>query len=283
MNSKTSLLRTALMTAAITLITPVPQAWSALYKPGDTVANFSLTVRRPFTLPNGQVLPAGNSVQLEQLAGRIVFLEWFAVWCPFCTAAAPQVVAGIDNYYKSRGGNPDGIEVLHVAVDQESNPSFRSRTETFIDRYSFVHVVNDYNATSVNKVRFQFQNTGQPIFAVINGVTNSPSHRPWQLLVNHLGYGDSDFSTELASFRAKIDAVKAAPPAPLMLSVPLLMTGGPVQFAVNVPPGRKARVEISEDLSQWGLLREITGGNEPVTVEDGNTSSTQRYYRVLLN
>ena len=75
-----------------------------LYAPGDTVTNLMFIARRAFTRPDGTLVPVGAQVGIQDLAGRILFLGWFAVWCPFCQAAVPQVDAGITDWYESRGG-----------------------------------------------------------------------------------------------------------------------------------------------------------------------------------
>jgi hypothetical protein len=177
-------------------------AEAATYQVGQTVTNFSLVARRQFTRPDGTVVPAGATVRLADFAGRAVFLEWFAVWSPYCVAAASDVDTAIVDANANRGGNPCGVPVLHIAVNQEPRSTYQSETDGFINQHGFSPFMNDYYSTSTNRVRLLFQPSGQPIFAVINCVTNSPSHQPWQLLVNHLGYGDTDFDQELANFRA---------------------------------------------------------------------------------
>ena len=184
-------------------------ARAALYQPGDIVTNFTLTARQQFTRPDGTVVPAGAPVRIKDFAGRVVFLEWFAVWCPYCVAAAPQVGTNIVNWYAARGGNPYGVPVLHIAVNQEPASFYQAQTDSFVAQQGFNPVVNDYSSAGTNTVRFMFQSSGQPIFAIINCVTNSPSHQPWQVLVNYQGYGQSDFNTTLAGFRAIIDTVRA--------------------------------------------------------------------------
>jgi len=77
-------------------------ARAALYQPGDIVTNFTLTARRQFTRPDGTTVPAGAPVRIKDFPGHVVFLEWFAVWCPYCVAAAPQVGTNIVNWYAVR-------------------------------------------------------------------------------------------------------------------------------------------------------------------------------------
>ncbi|HMO66502.1 MAG TPA: TlpA disulfide reductase family protein, partial [Verrucomicrobiota bacterium] len=183
--------------AALLLLSAGTAGAASRYRAGDTIENFALTdraTRRP--------------VQLHDLAGKIVFLEWFAWWCPFCQAAAPQVDAGIARWYADRGGNPAGVPVVHVAVNLQ--PGQESQTQNFINRADFGLVLEDFHRALANR----FQSGGQPIFAIINGVTNSPSHRPWELLLHQDGYGTRDFSASILDFRAVMDAVQAPPPPP---------------------------------------------------------------------
>ncbi len=253
---------------------------ASTYRVGDTVANFTLVARRPFARPDGSPVPAGATVQLRDFAGRIVFLEWFAVWCPYCVAAAPQVEAGIVDHYASRGGNPHGVPVLHIAVNQEPRSFYQAQTENFIDQQGFGITVNDYDNTSTNRVRFMFQSSGQPIFAVINGVTNSPTHQPWQLLVNHLGYGDTDFNLELASFRAVIDQVQAGTQQPQLRSARRL-DNGTFEFNLQAAPGRNYRVEASDNLTTWMTIANVAGSSSAIVVRDTNAPSTRRFYRAV--
>lgn len=272
--------RTRLLLLTIATLPGAQIADAATYRVGDIVTNFTFVARRPFTRPDGTAVPAGATVQLHDFAGRIVFLEWFAVWCPYCVAAAPQVEAGIVDHYASRGGNAYGVPVLHIAVNQEPRSFYQAQTENFIDQQGFGITVNDYGNTSTNRVRFMFQSSGQPIFAVINGVTNSPTHQPWQLLVNHLGYGDTDFNIELANFRAVIDQVQAAPQRPQLNSARRL-DNGTFEFNLQAAPGRNYRVEASDNLTTWMTIANVAGSTNAIVVRDTNAPPTQRYYRAV--
>lgn len=267
--------RLLLLTVAVTQATPLAEA--ATYQVGDTVTNFSFVARRQFTRPDGTAVPAGATVRLADFAGRVVFLEWFAVWCSFCAAAAPQVNTGIVDWYANRGGNPFGVPVLHIAVNQEPRSSFQSQTESFITQHGFNPVVNDYDSTSTNRVRFLFQATGQPIFAVINGVTNSPTHQPWQLLVNHLGFGDTDFNQELANFRAIIDTVQPPVSRPQLNAA--RRVGADFEFSFQPQRGRTYRVEASTNLTSWATLRSYPATTNTIIFRDTNAPPARRFYR----
>lgn len=185
-----------LATALLTLGWTTSHA--ALYKVGDIVENFTLRNRA-----------TGQPMALSEFEGKIIVLDWFAWWCPFCQAAAPQLLEGIDHWYQSRGGNPAGIPVVHVGVNLQ--PGQESQTQNFVSRANLDLVLEDFNRA----VAGRFANSGQPIFAIINGVAHSPGHPQWQLLYSRLGYGET--RSPIEEFRAAIDAVAAPvilPPEP---------------------------------------------------------------------
>lgn len=255
----------------------------ALYQTGQVVTNnFSFIARRPFTRPDGTPVPAGAQVRIQDFAGRVVFLEWFAVWCPYCVAAAPQVEVGIVDWYAARGGNPNGVQVLHIAVNQEANAAYQPSTDNFINQQGFGFVVNDYEGSVINPVRFQFQSGGQPTFVILNGVTNSPSHLPWQILVNEQRYGQTEFSQTLAGYRAIIDTVQpsAVPPAPAQLRAPRLV-GNDFEFTLATQPNRTYRLEVSTNLVNWSTLRTVTGSASPILFRDTNAPLAGRFYRAV--
>ena len=158
------------------------------YAVGDIVENFTLIDRS-----------SGNEVELYDLEGKTLFLEWFAYWCPFCQAAAFAVKEGIVEYYKN--GNSNGVPVMHIALNLQGNQE--TETQRFIDAYDIKFVLNDFNRALANR----FQSGGQPIFAIINGVKNSPSHDQWELLYSHGGYGS--LTQPISTFRSHIDSVEA--------------------------------------------------------------------------
>ena len=250
-------------------------AHAQAYRVGDTVQNFTLTDRA-----------TGRPVSLADFSGKIVFLEWFAWWCPFCQAAAPQVRTGIVDYYASRGGNPAGLPVLHVAVNLQSGQE--TQTQQFISAYGLGQTLNDFNRALADR----FQTGGQPIFAIINGVAGSASHRQWELVFSQLGYGSTQ--APIADFRRAIDGVRAAAPvappptpvtpptvaAPALAAGPRDLTVRPGQlaqfFAVNT--GGTATQEWRRD----GVL--IPGATGAVlALENATPAHAGRYTVTLAN
>lgn len=185
------------------------------YAVGNTVANFTLTDRA-----------TGRAVNLTDFAGKVVLLEWFAWWCPFCQAAAAQIEPGIVRYYASRGGNAAGLPVMHVSLNLQSGQE--AQTQQFVNAYKLGLVLNDFDRALANR----FQSGGQPIFAVINGVAGSTSHRQWELVFSQLGYGSTQ--APIGDLQRAIDSVRAA----AVVTTPVIPATPSVEpLAITVQPG----------------------------------------------
>jgi len=209
----------------------------------------------------------------------VVFLEWFAVWCPFCVAAAPQVETGIVDWYDARGGNPFGVPVLHIAVNQEANSFYHESTDNFINQQGFGITVNDYDANVINPVRYQFITGGQPLFVVINGVTNSPTHQPWQILVSQQSYGQTEFTAQLAGYRAIIDTVQPPVISPLMTNAK--RNGNAFEFNFQTQPGRSYRVFASTNLINWTAISTNAASTNITLFRHTNAPAARNFYRLV--
>ncbi len=69
-----------LLLAALLPLALSDRAGAAVYEEGDVVGDFTLMTRRAWTNDAGQTIAAGSPVRLSDFAGKIVFLEFFAVW-----------------------------------------------------------------------------------------------------------------------------------------------------------------------------------------------------------
>ena len=205
------------------------------YNVGDTVANFTLTDRA-----------TGRPVNLTDFAGKVVLLEWFTWWCPYCQAAAGQIGPGIVRYYADRGGNAAGLPVLHVSLNLQSGQE--TQTQQFVTAYQLGLVVNDFNRALANR----FQSGGQPIFAVINGVAGSPSNKQWELIYSQLGYGTTQ--APITDLRRAIDTVRApvavtAPPTPVV-PPPVVLIVFHIFFA-----GHRELLRSGSSACAWPVVR----------------------------
>lgn len=237
---------------------------AATYRVGDIVEDFTLVDRA-----------TREPMKLSDFEGKIVFLDWFAWWCPFCQAAAPQLLEGIDRHYATQGGNPAGLPVVHVGVNLQ--PGAEAQTQTFVDRAGLELVLEDFN----RQVASRFASSGQPIFAIINGVANSPSHRQWELVYSQLGYGQTQFPIQ--AFRSAIDAIQKPEvvPVPATLSEIRRTTDGDVMFRIEGTAGATYRIESSPDLQRWEARQSITLASGMMSITDGEGGSDRRFYRAV--
>jgi thiol-disulfide isomerase/thioredoxin len=249
---------------ALLLVLASTTANAQQYRVGEVVTNFTLIDRA-----------TQQPVSLHDFAGKIVVLDWFAWWCPFCQAAAPQLLDGIDHWYETRGGNPQGVPVVHIGVNLQSGQE--SQTGNFVQRAGLERVLQDFNRA----VARRFASSGQPIFAIINGVTNAVGHQPWELLYSQLGYGETSFP--IADFRAAIDSVRPAPtPAFVRIVEPRLTASGGFSFEVEGDMPGTLRIETTTNFVDWtehtaGSIS-MAGGKTRIEFPAGPTGS---FFRVV--
>ena len=97
--------------------------------------------------------------------------------------------------------------------------------------------------------------------------------------MNHLGYGDTDFNQELASFRAIIDTVQTPAPAPQLSAA--RRAGADFEFTIQTQTRYSYRVQGSTNLTDWTTLRTIAGSNTPIRFRDTNAPPPRRFYRAV--
>ncbi len=235
---------------------------SQMYEVGDIVENFTLTDR-----------VTNQPVSLYDMEGKVIFLEWFAHWCPFCQAAAADIGPGITDYYNSLGGNPNGIEVMHVALNLQAGAE--PQTQNFVSFFDLGLTLNDFNRAVADR----FQVGGQPIFAIINGVADSSSHQQWELLYTELGYGS--LNAPIQTFRAAIDSVEAA-----VGDAPMISTQ-PTNRTVESGTALNLSVTATSDLPmtyQWKINDvDIPNATNPEFIIENAQSSDAGPYTVAVS
>src|SRR5262249_23487556 len=103
----------------------------------------------------------------------------------------------------------------------EPGASWQGQTDAFLKATNITVCGNDYTATSHQGVRNLFappnatNSDPRPVFLAINGLSNSPTHRQWQVLFDDYsnGGGARDYSAAVTQWRRIIDSVQAPPPA----------------------------------------------------------------------
>jgi peroxiredoxin len=55
----------------------------------------------------------GSTVDLSNLRGKVVLLDFWATWCPPCRGEVPNVVAAYNKYHSQ------GFEIVGISLDQD--------------------------------------------------------------------------------------------------------------------------------------------------------------------
>lgn len=111
----------------------------------------------------------GERVNMKQFKGKVIFLNFWATWCPPCVAEMP----GINNLYQEV--KDDNVEFIMLSVDQdfEKARKFRKKKGFEFEIYQLAGPIPQmYNSNSI------------PTTYVIDAEGN--------LALTHLGMGDFD-------------------------------------------------------------------------------------------
>jgi thiol-disulfide isomerase/thioredoxin len=130
-------------------------------------------IARDFTVVNRA---DGQPLHLYDLVDQVVVLDFFAYWCQPCQQSSPDVEQNIKQYYDMRRGNTHGVPVRVLPVNIENGDEWA--TDQFILNAGLDGVVNDYARSAYG----QFDLGGIPLFVIISGVADSPSHSQWEVL-----------------------------------------------------------------------------------------------------
>lgn len=170
----------------------------------------------------------------------------------------------------------------------ENASFYQGQTDDFVRMNGIRVCGNDY----VGSVKFGIRNLfappnatngdPRPVFVAINGLSNSPSHRQWQVLVSDFsnGGGAANYSAAITRWRAILDSVQAPPPR--LTNDPTIANG--FSFTVPGQRGRTNVIESTTDLAgpaAWTSVTNLFGTNAPVLFRDPNANTNeQRFYRV---
>jgi hypothetical protein len=166
--------------------------------------------------------------------------------------------------------------------------SWQAQTDSFLRATNITRCGNDY----VGSVKFGIRNLfappnstnsdPRPLFLAINGLSNSPSHQQWQVLISDFsnGGGSFDFTPAINGWRTILDSVQAPPPT-LTPVTPTNIVDTAFTFTFPGQRGRTNVVESSLDLSNWTTVSNYFGSNGPITVRDLNYLDNEtRFFRV---
>ena len=143
-------------------------------QPGDRAPELEWT--NPDGTP-GQLLDLdGNPVRLEDLRGKLVWLNFWATWCPPCQAETP-VLREMDERYRDQGLAIVGIAVQETTVDN---------VRDYADRYGLGYpIAFDASADIFDLYRVYalptqfFIGPDGVVRKVVNGPMTSEAARGW--------------------------------------------------------------------------------------------------------
>ncbi len=106
--------------------------WTGLIQPEMEIAE---TEQEPADLDMELVSLEGKSVNLADFRGKVIFLNYWATWCPPCIAEMPNIQALYDEYSQN-----DQIRFVMVSRDEEPEKarSFLERKEYSLPAYRLV-------------------------------------------------------------------------------------------------------------------------------------------------
>jgi peroxiredoxin len=108
----------------------------------------------------------GNPIRLDELGGKVVWLNFWASWCPPCQQETP-VLRELDERYRDRG-----LEIVGISVQETSADDVGAYAERYDLRYTIGfdasgHVFREYKVYAL-PTQF-FIDTNGVIHTVING------------------------------------------------------------------------------------------------------------------
>lgn len=132
-----------------------------------SVPSFAAKPAPDFSLPT---FPDNATIKLSDFKGRVVYLDFWATWCPPCRESFPWMDEMHELYHE------DGLTIIAISVDKK-----RELIEQFINRMEPAFIIAQ---DTTGKAAKSYKLRGMPSTYLIN--------RKGELVMTHMGFRDSD-------------------------------------------------------------------------------------------
>ena len=143
------------------------------------VAGSRATTTVAFTSFELNKFGSDESVKLDDFAGSIVVLDFFAYWCVPCRKVSSDLEECVQKFYTAKGGNASGFPVQVVSMNIEQGRA--AKTWQYINQTGMSLVLDDVGGT----VYQSLNGRGIPYVVVL---TETAGGSQWEVSYSHAGY-----------------------------------------------------------------------------------------------
>ena len=143
------------------------------------VAGSRATTTVAFTSFELNKFGSDESVKLDDFAGSIVVLDFFAYWCVPCRKVSSDLEEYVQKFYTAKGGNAAGFPVQVVSMNIEQGRA--AKTRQYINQTGMSLVLDDVGG----KVYQSLNGRGIPYVVVL---TETAGGSQWEVSYSHAGY-----------------------------------------------------------------------------------------------
>ena len=90
----------------------------------------------------------GEVLNLSELRGKMVLIDFWASWCRPCRSENPNIVNAYKNYYNKKFTHGDGFEVYSVSLDTKQNAWVKAINDDNLFWEYHVSDLNGWNAAA---------------------------------------------------------------------------------------------------------------------------------------